>query len=144
MSSVSATFQLVTFFERIAKAVEKEKYNSLSHAAASIRKAEIESIQRAKGPSEPGTPPHTHFKGRGRTKKGKPRMGRLPAAILYDVEGERAVIGPRESVVGTSASAHEFGGEYKGQVFPQRPFARPALEKNLDRFAADWQYSLGE
>jgi len=139
---IEATFKLFEEFHKILDAEHKAAYKNLGHAAASIRKAEIESIHFGKGPSTPGTAPHTH--GKQFTKAHKERKGELQRAILYVLEDERAIIGPRFSVVGTSAMAHEFGGEYKGQEYPERPFARPAVDKNLDRFAKSWEYAIGE
>ena len=131
-------------FDKLLAAERKASADNLAHAAAAIRKTEIESIHFGQDASEPGTPPHTH--GRRLTRKGKPRKGQLQRAILFDVDKTAlyAVIGPRFSVVGTSAAAHEFGGEYKGEQYPARPFAEPALENNLDRFLHEWQYSIGE
>jgi len=79
------------------------------------------------------------------SKSGKVSKGQLPRAIVYDndKESDTAVIGPRESVVGTSGEAHEFGGDYKGQDFPERPFMGPALDKNIDRFASSFAGSIG-
>jgi hypothetical protein len=135
--------RVVLDFGKVIKAEQQAKYRSLSHAAASIRKAEIESITPAtrNRPSPPGTPPHTRFRA---SKRGKPLVGVLPAAIIYVVEGDVALIGPRFSVAGSSGAAHEFGGEYKGALYPARPFALPALKKTLNRFAASWAASIGE
>jgi len=136
------TSKVVSDFDAIIKEEQKAKYRNLGHAAASIRKTEIESIHFGKGPSQPGTPPHTH--GLRLTKKGKARRGVLQRAIIYVVEGDTALIGPRFSIAGSSGAAHEFGGEYKGANFPKRPFALPALEKNLSRFAQSWRHSIGK
>ena len=129
--------------ERVAKEARKAVYRNVGHAAASIRKEAIESIESGDGPSAPGTPPHTHT--RKVSKSGKVSKGQLPRAIVYDndKESDTAVIGPRESVVGTSGEAHEFGGDYKGQDFPERPFMGPALDKNIDRFASSFAGSIG-
>lgn len=114
----------------VAKAAEKAAFKNFGHAAARIRKDAAESIQRSAQASMPGAPPHT-------------RRGHLKRAFRFDRTKDDAVIGPRGSIVGESASAHEFGGQYKGQQFPERPFMGPALEKNLPRFADDWAGSLG-
>jgi hypothetical protein len=135
----------VTFIDKsrlFRSKIDRAAYKSFSHAAASIRKRMMESIQPAEGPSEPGTPPHTHV---AFTKKGKVRRGgQLRRAIAFYADKGGAVIGPRESIVGESAEAHEKGGDYKGQDYPKRPFALPALQKNLDRFAGEWAGSIGE
>lgn len=81
--------------------------------------------------SRPGTPPHS-------------RRGRLKRAILFEVEDRdrNVVIGPTANVVGTSASAHEFGGRYRGGRYPERPFMGPALERVRNRLSKFWENSL--
>jgi len=140
---IGATVRIEDHTVRLQQAVSKAAFKNAAHAAASIRKTEIESIKFGKGPSAPGTPPHTH--GREFTKKGKKRKGVLQRAIAFwaDRETGEAVIGPRFKIAGTSGSAHEFGGRYKGQTYPERPFAAPALEQNLSRFAGSWKGSIG-
>lgn len=130
-------------FPKVEQAAEKAAFRNLGHAASSIRKAAIESVIPSDEPSKPGTPPHTRIR---ITKKGKQLKGQLQRAIVFshDRAKQEAVIGPRESVVGESAAAHEFGGSYKGQEFAVRSFMGPALEQSLDRFASDWQGSIGE
>lgn len=130
--------------------VRKAKFRNFAHAAAAIRRDARQSLKRApkeqrrrarrrggkivrragQSGSQPGSPPHTR--------------GRLKAAIVFDATERGAVIGPRASVVGESASAHEFGGSFKGQEFPERPFMGPALNRNLSRFADSWAGSIGE
>lgn len=117
-------------FKRVEKSVKLAEFRTIEHASARIRKTEIESIDRSDEPSTPGTPPHT-------------RKGQLPRAIRYAVEDEEGIIGPVASVVGDVAQAFEFGGEFRGHDYDARPFALPALEQNLDRFASDWQGQIG-
>jgi len=129
---------------RVTEAAKAAEFRNLGHAAASIRKTEIESIQSAPGPSQPGTPPHTHTAGVSKT--GKKRRGVLQRSFAYAVDkaAGRAIVGPQASVGGEAGAAHEFGGEFRGMDYPERSFAAPALEQNLDRFASDWQGSIGE
>ncbi len=135
---------ITDYINRVFDAVKKEKYKSLSHAAASIRKDEIASFIPSDVASKPGTPPHTRIRiVKSGKNKGKHRVGQIAKATVFDVDASTAVIGPRKSVVGTSAKAHEFGGEYKGTVFPERPFALPALQRNAYRFAEEWRGSIG-
>lgn len=140
---ISLAFKIIDQFDRIMPAVERAAFKNVGHAAAAIRKDAIASIEEAEGPSEPGRPPHTHTAKT--TRSGKTRLGHLPRAITFhhDKASMSAVIGPRESVVGEAGSAHELGGEYKGEDYPPRPFMVPALERNAGRFAADWQGSIG-
>lgn len=139
---IGTAFQFEDRTKRVTAATEKASFRNFGHAAAAIRKDAIASIQNEPGASEPGTPPHTHTGGI--TKKGKVRKGNLQRAITYDADKESAVIGPRESVVGLAGRAHELGGEFRGDEYPERPFMEPALEKNLDRFASEWAGSIGE
>jgi hypothetical protein len=115
----------------VIAAVKTANFKNFNHAAARIRKDAIESIIVSPVASPPGTPPHT-------------RRRLLKNAIVYSADDKGAVIGPRYSRAGTSGSAHEFGGVYKRQTYPERPFMAPALMRNLDRFAAEWEGSVGE
>lgn len=119
---------------RVKRAAKRAAFKNLGHAAGALGKTAERSIRvRKKKASAPGTPPHTRTK-------------RLRKAIAYDVDQslDSAIIGPRESIVGDAGMAHEFGGEFRDETYPQRPFMGPALEKNAPRFAADWQGTIGE
>jgi hypothetical protein len=130
---IGLTFQFDDQTNRVASASDQAKFRNLGHAAASIRKTAIESIPVAEGPSEPGTPPHT-------------RRRQLKRAIKFDNDktSQTAVIGPEASIVGEAGAAHEFGGEFRGEDYPERSFMEPALEANTDRFASEWAGSIGE
>lgn len=82
-------------------------------------------------PSRPGSPPRT-------------RNGQLRRSILYAVSrmARSVVIGPRGSVVGMSGKAHEFGGRYRRETFPERPFMGPALRKTEPILPAMWADSF--
>jgi hypothetical protein len=127
------TIQLEDKTQRVKDAADQSSFRNLGHAAASIRKTAIESIVVAEGPSDPGTPPHT-------------RRRQLKRAIKFDADkaAESALIGPEASIIGEAGAAHEFGGEFRGEDYPDRPFMEPALESNLDRFASEWAGSIGE
>jgi len=116
----------------IDRAVQKAKFENFRHAAQSISKDAKESLVKAEGPSEPGSPPHTH------------KRVFLRRAIAYRYDKESAVIGPRASIVAQAGAAHEFGGEYKGETYPERPFMQPALERAIPRFAGSWAGSVGQ
>ena len=127
------TLQFEDKTQRVKDAADQSSFRNLGHAAASIRKTAIESIIVAEGPSDPGTPPHT-------------RRRQLKRAIKYDVDhaAESALIGPEASIVGEAGAAHEFGGQFRGEEYPERPFMEPALETNVDRFASEWAGSIVE
>lgn len=130
---IGAKTTLIDNSKNVTKAVDKAAFRNMGHAAARITIDAKESIEVAPGPSPPGTPPHT-------------RRKLLPRAIRYDYDrkAQSAVIGPRYSVVGEAGAAHEFGGEFRGDIFDERSFMAPALENNLGRFASDWAGSVGE
>ncbi len=117
----------------VAKAAKRASAKVLGKSAGRIRKAEVRSFQRSAGPSTPGSPPNT-------------RKGLARQAVRFDVDRENleAVIGPRASVIGEAMAAHEFGEEYRGSQYPERPFAGPALEENAPLFAEDFRGSIGE
>jgi len=110
---------------QLRRKAERGKYRGLGHAAGAVRLIAKRSIRKRKKASRPGTPPSTQTK-------------RLPAAILYAVEPDRAVIGPVASIVGTAGEAHEHGGRYKRENYPQRPFMAPALDKARPRLPDNW------
>lgn len=148
---IGANVKITDETHKVVQAVERAKYRSLNHAAASIRKEAIASIKTAPkaerrrarrrggkivararhAASPPGTPPYT-------------QRGQMRRAIVYHATKTEAVIGPRRSIVGTAGKAHELGGRYKDQTYPKRPFMGPATVKNLDRFAASFSGSLGQ
>lgn len=116
---------------KVEKAAQKAMFRNLGHAAASISKSAKESIEQSSAPAPAGHPPHT-------------RRKLLRKAIQFKVDPTRAVIGPRQSVAGVSGKAHEFGGRFRGDVYPERPFMAPALEKATPRFAGSFAGSIGE
>lgn len=120
--------------KRVQDAADEAAFRNLGHAAARISKDAKESLVTAEGPSPAGSPPHTH------------QGAYLRRAVRYanDKEAQVAVIGPLASIVGESGAAHEFGEEFHDQQYPERSFMAPALEKNIDRLAADWQGTIGE
>lgn len=128
MLSIKVVVQ--SFFDRIEKAAKRAGFRNFGHAAASIRRDAISTIEQAEGASAPGTPPHTH-KGR-----------QLARSVRFFANDRGAVIGPVASMVGTSGTAQEFGGQYKGEEYPARPFMGPALSRAVPRIGGDWAGSV--
>lgn len=130
---IGVEVQIIDQTKRVIDASDRATFRNVGHAAATIRRDAIESIIVSQAASRPGTPPHT-------------RRRQLKRAIRFDNNKDRgeAVIGPQASIVGEAGSAHEFGGVFKGQAFPERAFMGPALDRNRDRFAAGWAGSIGE
>lgn len=128
----TATVKTIDRTKAVKDAADKAAFRNFGHAAASLRKDVVSSFQTSPDPSPPGTPPHTR------------KRKQLPRAMRFDVTKESAVIGPRASIAGQVGTAHEFGGDYKSQTFPERPFMKPALERAIPRFAGAWKGSIGE
>ena len=118
----------------LKKRAEQGSFRSLGHAAASIRATARRLVVRSRKAAPPGESAHT----RGRGKRGD--------AILFAVDRDRevAVIGFTHAVFGEAMSAHEHGGAYMGDDFPQRPTMGPALDVNIVRFADEFRGSIGE
>jgi len=129
---ISATATVRDRTNRVTQAVDQAAFRNIGHAAASIAKDMRGSIEKGIGPSEVGTPPHTH------------KGSYLRRAIRYAAGKREAVIGARYSVVAKSAAAHEHGQFYKGTQFPKRPFAVPALERGAPRFGGSFEGSVGQ
>lgn len=130
MFELKATIQ--NRVDRVRRAARDAARGSFSRAAFVIRKTMVESIERQEGPSDPGSPPHTH------------KGNFFRRAIRYAVDKLSAVIGTMYSVVGDIGKAHEFGGQFRGQEYPVRAFAEPALMENLDVVPQSWDGSIGE
>jgi hypothetical protein len=135
---------------KIQAAADRMVVRNLRKAAFSLRVEAWRIIKPASpgAASAPGEPVHTRSRGiikRGRN-AGKHRPGQVQRAIVYDVDAEKqdAVIGPRYSFVGLSMNAHEFGNEFHGQSYPERPTMGPALDNTLSTFGESFANSLGE
>lgn len=116
---------------RVQQAADRAARRAFAKAAFRIFRDAQSTIQRSGEPAAPGEPPHT-------------RRGHLRRAIRYHASAEGAVIGPTASTVGEAGSAHEFGGAFRGQAYPARPFMGPALERELTNFAGEFAGSIGE
>jgi hypothetical protein len=141
MIGISVQFEDNT--QAVVERLERASVRLVGHAAGSTRKRAIESISPSDYPSSPGRPPHTRV--RISKKTGKHRPGQIQRAIVFahDKTANVAVIGPRFSVLGDSAKAHEFGGTFRGGQFDKRPFMGPALDATQDKFAGSFAGSLG-
>lgn len=143
---IGMTVTTTNHFDRVRKAADKQAVRNLQRAAFRYMGAARELIKDAPGPSAPGTPPHTHTAGvfKGGKRKGQPKLGFLPRSYAYHVDKglKQAVAGPRFSVIGPSAAAHEHGEELRGDDYPERSTATPALEKVMPDFASSFKGSL--
>jgi hypothetical protein len=128
---IAATAKTSLDAKKVRDAAKKGSITSLGHAGAAIRLQARHSIRKGKKPSPAGTPPHT-------------RKGRLRNAIKYAVTPgkQSVVIGPDYVVAADSGMAHEFGGKFRHERYPKRPFMGPALEKVKDRLPSFWAGSV--
>jgi len=101
----------------------------LAQAGALVMTIARRKIRTSDKESSPGTPPHT-------------KTRRLKKAILFAAESERVVIGPSVELFGTAGRAHEHGGEFRDEVYPERPFMGPSLKDAAPRVSAFWSNSL--
>lgn len=115
----------------VLRKARRANIESLGHAGAAIRLTARRSIRKSAKASLPGKPPRT-------------RHGQLRRSIVYAVERHRGavIIGPGFRGVGRSAQPHEFGGPYRGDRYPARPFMGPALEKTAPRLPKLWAGSV--
>ena len=116
---------------KVLARAKRANIRTLGHAGGTIRKVARHSIRRSPNPSAPGTPPQT-------------RKGQLRRSILYAVEKDKqsVVIGPSITMVGTSATAHEFGGRFRRERYDKRPFMGPALEQTRAKLPRHWAGSV--
>ena len=124
MNSTRIEFDREGLLARVARASK----DVLKRMGAYVRTAARRKVKTGEKPSVSGSPPHT-------------RQGALRRAVLFGVErgGTSVVIGPSEKLVGTSASAHEFGGAYRKERYPKRPLMGPALKESAPHLAGLWQ-----
>jgi len=116
---------------KVLEAAKKAGFKNFGHAAASISKDAKASIISSPDPSPAGSPPHTR------------KRNHYRRAIRYKAEQDGAVIGFAASVIGQAGRAHEFGGDYMGEIYPARPTMGPALERAAPRFGGSWEGSIG-
>lgn len=127
----AAITKIIDNTRRVREAADRAARRVFAKAAFRIMRDAQSSVERSAEPSAPSEPPHT-------------RRGQLKRAIRYAAMKDGAVIGPLESMVGVAAEAHEFGGGFRGQDYPSRPFMGPALERDLDNFAGDFRGEISQ
>ena len=113
--------------QKILRRSKRGQINSLGRASALVRTIASRSIRSSKKSAPEGRPPHTQTK-------------RLRRGIVFAVEKSkgRSVIGPSHDFVGQSGMAHEFGGKYRNEKYPKRPFMHPALQKATPQLPRHW------
>lgn len=122
----------IEFEERkLFVAVLRGSLDSLRRAGAYVRAAARKEVSISPTASAPGTPPNS-------------RRGLLQRSILFGIDknSRTAVIGPAENLIGTAASAHEFGGSYRDRNYPKRPLMGPTLVKVAPHLPKLWEDSV--
>lgn len=115
--------------KRILDSVRAANIEAFGQAGSLLMRVARAMIITSRRPSKPGAPPHS-------------RRGQLRRAVRYELEREGVVIGPTAEGVGLSATAHEFGGSYRGGRYPERQLMGPALERVMDRLPGHWEASV--
>ena len=128
--SVGWTVRTKDETKKVKKKADDTTFTNMRHAAGLLRKTAARSIRKRQKPSPAGTPPHT-------------RRGRLRKGIRYAAKTKaHYFVGPEFRAVGTSGAAHEFGGRYRNERYPARPFMRPALDIVAPRLPRMWAGSI--
>ena len=136
--------------EKVKRALDAATRKALSRFGAFVRTRAQSSIRKRKGPSRPGTAPHSH-------------VGLLKRLIYfgYDPGRESVVIGPARlssklyAGPETLPEAEEYGGEgwawehagmrqwrRKRATYPARPYMGPAFEAEKDNAPNLWANSV--
>lgn len=107
--------------------VAKASIEVLKRMGAYVRTVARRKVTISPKASTPGSPPHS-------------RKGNLKKSILFGLEkgSSSVVIGPSERIIGTSLSAHEFGGAYKRERYPKRPLMGPSLKESVPHLSKFW------
>ena len=147
-------------YERLLKATEAARYRELSRCGAYIRTTAMRSMRIKKGASGAGKPPNAHPSAASIAKK-KAKKTKITDAYLremlyfgYDPKTKTVVVGPFGFKKSPVPHLHEFGGSLSvrerrvpfgnggfrtvpGGIkdYPPRPYMRPALAKELPKFA---------
>jgi hypothetical protein len=141
------------FFDRagVISKVDVATRRVLSRFGAFVRTTAKHSIRKKKGPSQPGSPPHSH-------------VGLLKKFIFFGYEptAKNVVIGPtllsskKSGGSNTVPSILEYGGKTertfwdekerkrksKNVTIQSRPFMHPAFDKELPKLPAMWKNSV--
>lgn len=115
--------------ERVLEDVRFANITSLKQAGALLMRVARAMVITSRKPAAPGKAPHS-------------RRGQLRRAIRFEASDKSVIIGPTAEGVGLSATAHEYGGYYRGGSYPERPLMGPALEQVIDKLPSHWEASV--
>lgn len=122
----------IVFEERRLLAVAVHgSLDALRRVGAYIRKAARNEVSQSSKASTPGSPPNT-------------RRGLLKRSLLFglDKSRRRVLVGPAGSLIGTSMTAHEFGGTYRKRHYPKRPLMGPVINKTAAKLPKLWENAV--
>ena len=104
---------------------------ALRRSGAYIRTSARHKVHLSPTASAPGTPPHS-------------RRGSLKRALLFGVDKKRStvLIGPSVKFLGSSLTAHEFGGVYRRERYQRRPLMGPTLQQTAPKISKFWENSV--
>jgi len=131
--------------ERVKRAMDAGTRRALSRFGFEVRRSAKLSIRTAKGPSRPGTPPHSHK-----------HLLRKFIYFAFSPVARSVVIGPtligKGSPYGetTVPEVLEYGGIVETTVrdraqvrdYPERPYMRPAFDRWTKRLPEVWANSV--
>jgi len=130
---ISVDYHMFFDRRRVESAVQRARYRVLRQQGAYLRTVAKRSIQRRKGPSSPGEPPHSH-------------SGLLRGQIFYgyDRATESVVVGPRIFSRRDVPGLLEHGGRHPRtrSRLAARPYMGPALARSAPKLAEFWKGSV--
>lgn len=65
-----------------------------------------------------------------------------PFACAFLKARRRVLVGPAGSLIGTSMTAHEFGGTYRKRHYPKRPLMGPVINKTAAKLPKLWENAV--
>lgn len=128
---IKINVKVIDNMEAILKKMRIAALRNLGLFGGLTRKFAQQSIKISPKYSDPGSPPHS-------------RKGLLKKAIIYavDKEAQEVVIGPSANVIADAGHPHEFGGAFRGDIYPARPFMVPAMKRTIPAMDKIWANSI--
>ena len=128
---ITMKIKTITDMEALLKKARAAAIRNLGLFGGLTRKFAQQSIKVSKDYASPGSPPHS-------------RKGLLKKAIVYavDKDQQNVIIGPSSNVIADAGHPHEFGGVFRGNTYPARPFMGPALNRADAATSQIWKNSI--
>lgn len=144
MLDVQIEGKRVEFFdEKLTKSYERNERKALSKCGAFVRQAALGKLKYGKKSSRPGNPPMVH-----RVKGGHSPLKKL-LFFAFDGSNNSVVVGPMQYQKSRGRSnmavptVLEIGGTSGGVRRAPRPFMRPALFEEINKFPDMFKNILG-